>query len=378
MITCALLCLVMINHSHANEVILNSELIITTEKIYDQQSLIVHEHGRFVIEGNGLLVIKNSRVDVTLSQANPFFILAKQGKLILENSTFRVRTTNIPGRQRQEATAYLVSAKKAQLQVSNNQFYAESIHTVGLIKIGDWDGKVHSQDHMINNNYINNFHGGLYLFNVSNSTISHNMFKFNSLGSINVSGEHVSVDNNRILFSGRFDIGDGILVLPSKNIKIEHNQISNGSCYGMQVIGGEYVEINDNTIVDGITYAIYISSDFNKLNLSQQQIAMLELTNAPVRNEHIIIANNYLGQNRYALAGDEVSNLKAHDNYIVQRFDDAATRTFFTNNDILFKRLINLTWKNNFYKEAFTQVNGDNLDITKRLYVYPTRGGVII
>lgn len=218
----------------------------------------------------------------------------------------------------------------------------------------------------------------MYLLNATDSLIKNNLFKFNSFGNIAISGKNITIENNKILFPGRFSVGDGVTLFSSKDIVIKNNHISNGSCYGIQIIGGEDITIEDNTIVDGVTYAIYISSGYQALKTSKKELTQVKLDHPLIINSDITIVNNYLGQNRWAIAGDEVSNLTVNNNYVIQKFDDSYSRAFFTNNDILFKSLTNLIWENNFYKEAFTQVNGKNLDITKRLYEYPKHGGVVI
>lgn len=371
--------LIAINPSHANQVIINEEIIINSERIYDQESLTLGEKGRFIIDENGLLIIKNSSINITISQYNSFFILAKAGKLILENCTLHVKTINIPVDSENAASCYLIRASKGRLLVNNNQFETESIHTIGFIKSGNWDDLAQTDHNTISNNIIHNFHGGVYLLNATDSLIKNNLFRFNSFGNIAILlGKNITIENNKILFPGRFSVGDGITLVSSMDIIIKNNQISNGSCYGIQIIGGGNIAIGDNTIVDGATYAIYISSNYQKLQINKKELTQFKLDNPLIINSDITISNNYLGQNRYAIAGDEVSNLTVNNNYIIQKFDDSYLRAFFTNNDILFKSLTNLIWENNFYKEAFTQVNGKNLDITKRLYEYPKHGGVII
>ena len=327
---------IFINDSHTNQVIIKNEQLINSERIYDNQSLLLLEGGRFIIDEDGLLIIKNSHIDITVSQSNSFFVLAKAGKLILENSDIQVRTQSIPANSQQSAAYYLIRSKNGTLIINKNKFKSESIHTIGLMEAREelsLSSEIESTHYVISSNTIQNFHGGIYFIKTATGLIENNSFEFTSFGNIVILGSNnFTIRNNKILFPGRFSVGDGITLASSKNITIENNQISNGSCYGIQLIGCQDIKITNNTIVDGITYAVYISSTAQELQIDKKQQAQFIIDNPLIVNSNIVIDHNYLGQNRYAIAGDEVSYLNVQNNHIVQKFNRDDLRAFWTNN----------------------------------------------
>ena len=66
-----------------------------------------------------------------------------------------------------------------------------------------------------------------------------------------------------------------------------------------------------------------------------------------VVNGNITITNNYISQNRYGFAADNVDGLKVRNNVFIQRFNDKQTRKFWTNNDILIQNTKRINWGKN-------------------------------
>ena len=63
-------------------------------------------------------------------------------------------------------------------------------------------------------------------------------------------------------------------------------------------------------------------------------------------------------------------------NYFSQRFEDAASRKFWTDNTNLLINVTNLTWTHNFYKEAFTQEEGGDNSKSLNFIAFPQTGGI--
>jgi hypothetical protein len=62
----------------------------------------------------------------------------------------------------------------------------------------------------------------------------------------------------------------------------------------------------------------------------------------------------------------------------IQRFTDTSLRQFWTNNDNILPNVNSLTWVDNLYKEAFTQVNGGDNTSSLTFVTFPAHGGVYI
>jgi len=362
---------------YSNPIVIEGNHIINSTVIYDDVDLdmSINTGGRFTINDFGHLTIKNSRIKVIISPKNPFFIYMENGNLNLENSTIQVISKDIPARPRVIAFYNLINNVKGNLFITNNIFNVNLTYTVGLIKSSiDFN----TQNHIVKKNTITNFHGGITLLNTNKSHIEDNILRQVSYGAIFVSGQDLNILNNNIFFPGNFDVGDGILLINSKNVLISENKIFNSSCYGIQIINSSEIKLMSNTIVDGITYAIYLSSDLKNAVISKVLKEKFLLSMKNTLNNKITIAYNYLSQNRYGITAQNSSELSVHDNFFIQRFDDAYTRKFWTDNTILLENTTNLIWFNNLYKEAYSQVNGDtNLDNNK-FVVFPKMGGVIL
>lgn len=210
----------------------------------------------------------------------------------------------------------------------------------------------------ITDNFIDNLHGGILLRNTHHALIRNNRFQRTSSSNIFIiEGTDTLIEKNTILFAGNNNVGDSIDVVNSDHINLFQNYIASDSCYSIVISGSKNIIIHQNKILGGITYAIYLT---------------------PALNTNVTVTNNYFLQNRYGLAGKSIDGLIVKNNLFVQRFRDNASRQFWTNNDLLFRDTANLTWQNNFYKEAYSQdMNGNNKQASK-LVEFPLHGGVVL
>jgi hypothetical protein len=92
----------------------------------------------------------------------------------------------------------------------------------------------------------------------------------------------------------------------------------------------------------------------------------------------ITVSNNFMSQNRYGLAGMDISGLTVINNTFIQRFSDDASRKFWTDNNILLKNVTGLSWSNNIYKEAYAQIIGANDPNTDMIVPFPVSGGITL
>ncbi|NOR68915.1 MAG: hypothetical protein GQ532_04350 [Methylomarinum sp.] len=150
---------------------------------------------------------------------------------------------------------------KRNINVKHNTIYSLDKYSSGFIwtytKPATMDSSNYDSIHIIGNNF-NNLHAVLYLHYFSGE-IKDNYFYRNSFGNIVFSyANNVTVNNNKILFSGNGTSGDGMTLSNLQNTIIDSNQIIAGSCYGIAIGGNnKKLKITNNLISDDITSALY-------------------------------------------------------------------------------------------------------------------------
>ena len=102
------------------------------------------------------------------------------------------------------------------------------------------------------------------------------------------------------------------------------------------------------------------------------------MLNIHYNNQNITIAKNYISQNRYGLTAIDVDTLIVKENIFIQKFPDNSTRKFWTDNQILLTNVSNLIWKDNLYKEAYSQDNEDENTQSSYFVTFPTYHGVVL
>lgn len=335
------------------------------------------DQGAFLITNNASLDIENCIINVTMSPTNPYFIFLKTGSLTLKNNVVKITSSNLPLTPLVQSLFYAIQIQQAtNVNIIGNQFSVNKYFTIGWFLTYQ---EFNTTGFNISNNKITNFHGGVYLINSKNGLISHNIFSHISFGNIFVSGNDCIITANTIINSGNNNVGDGIDIIDSDTVTISDNFIGISSCYSILILRAKNLLINNNIIVGGITYGIYIAPNlgFAVDNPSLRTIITNDKFKVSI-NQNITITNNYLGQNRFGLGAVNVDTLSVHNNSFVQKFNDAPTRIFWTDNTNLLIQVINLTWHNNFYKEAYTQFNVADSSRSQIFVPFPVTGGVVL
>lgn len=358
----------------AQTIVISGNQTINKPVSYDNVTLDM-SNGSFTVVKSGKLQITNSVVNVTISAANPFFATLNQGSLILKGNTFNVIASGIMPNPSAQALYNLIQVTRGTLNIEANQFMVDKAFSVGFIKTNP---SFNTQGFQILQNKIQNFHGGIYLYNSSLAEVDDNSFENVSFANIFNFGNMNNYKRNIFSFPGNLDLGDAIDIINSDTIIIRDNIISSSSNYGIFIMGGQNLFIQNNKITDGLSYGIFIQTPQPVIQSKNKYLAQLlgKYKMTFLLNNAISITNNYFEQNRYGLAGEEIQNLTVTDNIFIQRFNDNASRQHWTDNTVLLPSATNVTWLNNSYKEAFTQDNeGDNsqaLDIVP----FPASGGV--
>lgn len=369
-----LVLMLMSNLCFAQTIIINGNQIINQTTKYDHVVLDM-TNGSFTLTKNSLLEIKDCIINITISAGNPFFATLNQGHLVLGKNVFNVTTSGITPNSHALSLYHLIQVNQGTLNLTGNQFTVDKPFTVGFITT---NLNFITEGFKIYGNRIQNFHGGIYLYNSNNAEINDNSFENVSYANIFNIGNMSNYKRNIFSFPGNLSLGDAIDIINSDSITIEDNIIASGSNYGIYIMGGQHLFIDNNKITDGLAYGIFIQAPtpilINKNSYLTQLLAKYKMKSSA--NSAISITNNYIAQNRYGLAGDLVQGLIAEDNIFIQRFNDSASRQYWTNNDVLLASATNVTWVNNLYKEAFTQDNeGDNSNALN-FVSFPAHGGV--
>lgn len=357
--------------------VIGPNTIISTSTTYSNTTLDM-SHGNFIVRNGAMLTIENCTINGTISPENPILISVELGSIKLINNQVAITSTGISPNPKLEANYYAIKLGRASGQISGNAFIVDKQFTVGLLTTSSI---LPARNLIITGNSFQNFHGVLYLLNSSNTIIDNNILRLNSSGNIVVVGNKSKITNNYIYFSGLNQLGDGIDLVGAEEVTIAKNSIFTPTSVGIAVVLSRHIVLDGNVITGGITYGInlYSNTDLSDPNIFAGKILAKLNRKLILRSatEDITIRNNALGQNRYGIAATDVQNLAVVNNYFTQRFDDAASRKFWTDNNILLKNVTGLVWDNNLYKEAFTQVNGGDNSMTQ-IVPFPASGGVVL
>jgi hypothetical protein len=315
-------------------------------------------NGSFLVKSGGDLIIENCIVNATIKPTNPYlFKITGHSKLRIANNDFNITSQNVPTHEDNLTIYQILRIDDAEnININTNNFYMDEIKKVGLMISS---ASTNNKNLNFSDNSLYNFHGGLYLLNYDDVTILRNHFEKINLSNIFHNGNNISIEKNKILFGG-YNFGHVIDLVNSNNAEINKNIVANSGCVSVGAYGHDIL-IDSNTIVNGKTYGIEVKKE------------ILSLPNA----YNITISNNYIGQNRYSFSLHDINNIHVMGNYVTQRFLDAKSRKFWTNNDNIFSNVTGLSWDHNYYQEAFTQVNGGDNSMVK-LVPFPASGGVVL
>jgi hypothetical protein len=335
-------------------------------------------HGNFIVQNGASLTIENCTINGTISSDNPTLISVQLGSVNLKNNTVVISSVGIEPNPKLEASFYAIKVGRASGQISGNSFIVDKQFTVGLFTTSTI---LPARNFIITGNSFQNFHGVLYLLNSSNTIIDNNVLRLNSSGNIVIVGNKSKITNNAIYFAGLNQLGDAIDLVGADDVTLAKNNIFTPTSEGISIVLSSNVLLDSNIITGGITYGIYLYSNADLLDPHKfAGLIVAKLNKKSIlrtNNENITIRNNALGQNRYGIAATDVNNLVVSNNYFTQRFNDAASRQFWTDNTNLLKNVTGLVWENNLYKEAFTQVNGGDNSMTQ-IVPFPASGGVVL
>jgi hypothetical protein len=353
-----------------------SKIIIDQSTIYKNKTIDLTNQS-YYITNNATLDIENCIIKGVISPDNPGLFDLSSGKLIFKKNTVNIKTNNIIPDTNNITPFHVFTIENGSIDISGNHFVIDQPFVVSVLTTAFNP----TSDFVITDNYFNKFHGGIFLDSTQNALISNNDF-------IDVSGANIFINEstgshikkNTILFSGRNNVGDAIDVLGSINTDIRQNYIANGSCYSILVFNCKDMNISFNEVVGGITYAIYVATSFSN---SYNDKYLYSLYHASKHHQNtgnfsIIVTHNYLSQNRFGLAVSDTTGLTVINNYFIQHFSDAESRRFWTDNNNLIINTSQIIWKNNFYKEAYSQVNSDDNIQSKKLVLFPKYGGVVL
>lgn len=361
--------------SYATTVVISGNTPINNHTSYENVTLDM-TNGSFTLQQNGILIIKNSIVNVTLSPSNPFFAMLNGGKLIMINSTVNTTTSGITANPDAKQPFELVLVSQGGLVLKGNNIAIDQNYMAGFVDTQD----LATTDFVIANNSIKNFHGGLYLINSDSPSITENTFDNVSFSNVFLNGHLATVERNTFTFPGYLHNGDAVDVINANGITIADNIVASSSGYGFYILGGANILIDNNKITDGKSYAIFIDTPVDMSIKKHAYLAKMlgkrKMTFEP--NQNISISSNYISLNRYGITGGIVDGLNVTNNMFIQRFNTAAMRQFWTDNDVLLAQASNLDWTKNLYKEAFTQeVPGNNTNALQ-FVPFPAHGGVVL
>lgn len=363
--------------SFAYTIIVQPNTVISHSTKYNNVTLDMTK-GSFIVEDNASLTITNSVVHGTLSVKNPVLFNVDQGSLYFRNNQVYIESHGVEAHPTTQALQYVIQlAMATNFELSGNSFEIDKPFTSGVLVT---TASIPTSGIKIQNNKFNGFHGVLYLVGTDKALISGNRLVRNTYGNIVVIGSHSSIIGNTIEFAGNNRLGNSIDVIDSNDIEVSKNILLTPTCHGIYVFNSRNVLVDDNRIFGGITYALNVLTYPEKLISQDQEYLKGLLGNYHLKNmlsSNVTISNNFISQNRYGLAANDVDGLHVHHNMFIQRFEDNETRKFWTNNSILLQNVTNLNWENNLYKEAYSQAEEGDNSKTFIAIPFPKTGGVV-
>jgi hypothetical protein len=361
----------------AEPIIIMGRTVIDKPTTYKNVQLDL-SNGYFQVVNNASLDIENCIIIGTISSKNMHLIELVSGDLILKNNSVGISSVGIPQNPENPSIFDVINVAHGHVTIMGNKFSVDTPYTVGLLTTNG----AYTVGFKISGNEVRNFHGGFLLKNSHEAYIDHNKFSNVSISNILiVDGSNALFEKNDILFPGNNNVGDGIDIMDSDNITLNQNYISSGSCYSVIILRGKNITFNRNQIVGGITYAISIKSSIGSSDLHHAYLLRM-MSDPAIRkmtrnsNTNIKIINNYLAQNRYGLTAANVDGLVVEKNVFIQKFLSDSNRRFWTNNNILLKNTVNVTWSGNLYKEAYAQDDSGNNSELSKFVEFPLTGGV--
>lgn len=359
--------------SMAQKVIIAPNTVISHSKTYNNDTLDM-THGSFIIKNNATLTISNSTVVGTVSDTNPLLINVENGNLNLNNNQVNISAVNIAPHPTTQSLQYFIQMGTGGLKVTNNTMKIDKPFTAGLLIT---TSTIPTSGIQVTNNNIQGFHGAVYLLGTDNALISGNTLNKNTYGNLVVIGSNSKITGNTIYFSGSNRLGDSIDVIDSNNVEISKNLILTPTCHAIYVFNSQNVTVDSNRITGGITYAMNLLTNPETLEAKDYVTSLIgNYQPKTLGSSNISVTNNFITQNRYGIAATDVDGLNVQNNTFIQRFEDNASRTFWTNNNNISQNVTNVTWINNQYKEAYTQVEGGDNSKTGVLVTFPQSGGV--
>lgn len=374
--TCVAFILLVINQV-AYAVVIGPNTVISSPTTFSNTTVDL-SNGSFIITNNATLTIENSSIIGTLSSSNPILFNIATGKLVLTNNTAQITASGITPHPETQSLFYVIQLAQGTTDLTGNKFSIDKQFSAGFLitTINLPTKNIH-----VANNMFQNFHGVLYLLNTAGANIDGNYFKLNSYGNLVLVGNNATINNNRFAFSGVSELGNGMDILDSDTVTITNNVLFTPTCHGIYILRGQNIVVDSNNVTGGKTYGINVLASVLVTGKNDYALKIVNKAGRKVlkhaSSSNITISNNLLGQNRYGLAATDVNVLMVTDNFFSQRFDDADARKFWTDNAVLLQNVTGLTWTNNIYKEAFTQVNGGDNSNTE-FVVFPATGGVVL
>ncbi len=356
-------------------VVITGEKVINTPTTYTNVILDL-SNGHFQITGGGTLDIENCVINGTIAANNPYLFHLTMGVFKLANNVINVTTRDVPASPGTTSILQVIKILQGIVNITGNTANIDLPFRVGFLVTGS----LPTSNFIISNNKISGFHGGIFLSNSNNAKIQNNVFSKVSVTNILTTLSSNSLfEGNEIIFPGNNNLGNGIDLIDSENLTIRNNHISFGSCYGIYILRCHNTIIDSNHITGGITWGIYIVPSVNYFDKYLAKFMRgFKHKQLVYANQNITVTNNIISQNRYGLAAKNVDRLTATNNVFIQQFPDSRTRRFWTDNDIIFNDVINITWLNNQYKEAFTQINGGSNTLALQFVEFPRHGGVVL
>lgn len=359
-------------------IVIAPNTVISSDTSFSNDTLDM-SNGSFIITNNATLTIEKCIINGTISSSNPFLVRAQHGNITLKDNEIHVTASGITPTQEDVSVFQVVRIDQGMAEITGNSADVDQSFSVAFLLS---DETIPNSGFNVSNNSLNNFHGGLYLLNNDTAQVNNNSFLRVSFSNIFFFGHNSTINGNKFLFSGNFSEGEAIDILNSDHVMVADNLIRSGSCIGIAVGNSHDITIDGNNIADQLTYGMSINNEVEfKHGHKVKSFLFQWMAKHHIKSKgsnDIIITNNYLVNNRFGLNAGEVDHMTVSGNYFVQRFTNAGARKFWTDNTNLLLSVTNLIWTNNFYKEAYTQVNGGDDTPSLQIVTFPASGGVVL
>lgn len=273
-------------NTSTSRIVIDSIVFIDSNLTLSSKLITIKPEGGFIIRGGSLTII-NSSIDIYFAggdnaSPNSAFRLIF-GKFEARSSKFNAYSYEglIDGGYLDQPAPNLIINGINQvddydlprdIKLYSNEFSCHAARFIGVLSVSNHNEATETFDarrfcnFIAASNSFTGFHGVIGVGGLISAELNNNIAKRNTFIQFVLRGDDIKFNNNKILFPGNGDTGDGLNIVGTiGNCSIINNDIENGSCYGIAIYSDviKNLMVKGNVINSGITHALLLTHKQN-------------------------------------------------------------------------------------------------------------------